>query len=88
VKGIPAQDAPADGQSGPRTSNATRKFHATVTKRTERSTTTPLCGCAGGCASSKTRRRRGGIYPLSHLYGRFGLVRLTALGHDVVWVKA
>ena len=24
----------------------------TVTKRTGRSTTTPLCGCAGGCASS------------------------------------
>jgi group II intron reverse transcriptase/maturase len=36
----------------------------------------------------KVRRRKGETYPLSHLYGHFGLVRLTALGHDVPWVKA
>jgi RNA-directed DNA polymerase len=36
----------------------------------------------------KVRRRRGGSYPLSHLYGYFGLVRLSRLGHDVPWVKA
>jgi len=36
----------------------------------------------------KVRRRRGGSYPLSHLYGYFGLVRLTRLGHDVSWTKA
>jgi group II intron reverse transcriptase/maturase len=37
----------------------------------------------------KVRRRKGGAYPLSHLYGHFGLVRLSRLGHDVMpWVKA
>jgi RNA-directed DNA polymerase len=36
----------------------------------------------------KVRRRRGGTYPLSHLYGYFGLVRLSRLGHDVSWTKA
>jgi RNA-directed DNA polymerase len=33
----------------------------------------------------KVRRRKGGVYPLSHLYGHFGLVRLSRLGHDVPW---
>jgi len=36
----------------------------------------------------KLRRRRGGTYPLSHLYGYFGLVRPTARGSDQPWVKA
>jgi RNA-directed DNA polymerase len=36
----------------------------------------------------KARRRKGGTYPLSHLYGYFGLVRLAALGRDQPWAKA
>ena len=36
----------------------------------------------------KVRRRKGGSYPLSHLYGHFGPVRLSRLGHDVPWTKA
>jgi RNA-directed DNA polymerase len=33
----------------------------------------------------KLRRRKGGTYPLSHLYGHFGLVRLEARGRSVAW---
>jgi RNA-directed DNA polymerase len=33
----------------------------------------------------KLRRKRGGTYPLSHLYGHFGLVRMTARGREQSW---
>ena len=36
----------------------------------------------------KTRRSKGGSYPLSHLYETLGLVRLTRLGRGPSWVKA
>ena len=36
----------------------------------------------------KLRRRKGGSYPLSHLYGHFGLVRLSARGREQPWAKA
>src|SRR5271169_4888752 len=36
----------------------------------------------------KTRRGKGGSYPLPHLYETLGLVRLTRLGRDVPWAKA
>jgi len=36
----------------------------------------------------KLRHSKGGSYPLSHLYGYFGLVRLEARGRSEAWVKA
>jgi group II intron reverse transcriptase/maturase len=34
------------------------------------------------------RHKKGGSYPLSHLYGYFGLVRLSARGREQTWAKA
>jgi len=36
----------------------------------------------------KVRKSRGGTYPLSHLYGYFGLVRLTNLEYGGSWARA
>ena len=36
----------------------------------------------------KLRNKKGGSYPLPHLYGHFGLVRLSARGREQAWAKA
>ena len=39
-------------------------------------------------AKQKVKRRRGGTYPLSHLFEHFGLVRMTNLARGGSWAKA
>ena len=46
-------------------------------------TPTRRCGCAGGCARAQVEATQGGAYPLSHLYGHFGLVRLAVFGATI-----
>jgi RNA-directed DNA polymerase len=36
----------------------------------------------------KVRRSGGGMYPLPILYGRYGLVRLSARGRSASWAKS
>src|SRR5690242_8273233 len=57
-------------------------------KRIGCSTTTRLCGCAGGCASSTRSGDARAELIHSRLYEHFGLVRLTQLGRGPSWVKA